>query len=111
VTLQAHQKAADYTLAKGRFGVFSMAFGSLMLLEAWLLAGLAILLGVALALAALMLTSHWLAQARSFVLAPLDWPAETGWALATAFAVATLAALLPAWRAARMPIHDALAQG
>jgi putative ABC transport system permease protein len=85
--------------------------GILMLLEAWLLAGLAILLGVALALAALMLTSHWLAQARSFVLDPLDWPAEAGWALATAFAVATLAALLPAWRAARMPIHDALAQG
>jgi len=40
VTLQAHQRAADYTLAKGRFGVFSMAFGSLMLLGWTLLGGL-----------------------------------------------------------------------
>lgn len=85
--------------------------GGLLLLEAWLLAGLAILLGALLALAALALTSHWLAQARSFVLAPLDWPAEAGWAIAAALIVATLAALVPAWRAARMPIHDALAQG
>ncbi len=40
VTLQAHQRAADYTLAKGRFGLFSMAFGSLMLLGWTLLGGL-----------------------------------------------------------------------
>ncbi len=40
VTLQAHQRAADYTLAKGRFGLFSMAFGSLMLLAWTLLGGL-----------------------------------------------------------------------
>jgi putative ABC transport system permease protein len=85
--------------------------GGLLLLEAWLLAGLSIALGAGLALSALALTSHWLAQARSFVLAPLDWPAAAGWALVAALAVATLAALLPAWRAARMGIHDALAQG
>ena len=40
VTLQAHQRAADYTLAKGRFGLFSMAFGSLLLLGWTLLGGL-----------------------------------------------------------------------
>jgi STE24 endopeptidase len=40
VTLQAHQKAADYTLAKGRFGLFAMAFSTLMLLVWTLLGGL-----------------------------------------------------------------------
>jgi STE24 endopeptidase len=40
VTLQAHQRAADYTLAKGRFGLISTAFGSLVLLGWTLLGGL-----------------------------------------------------------------------
>jgi ABC-type lipoprotein release transport system permease subunit len=31
--------------------------------------------------------------------------------LVLAWAVATAAALLPAWRASRMQVHDALAQG
>ena len=40
VTLQAHQKAADYTLVKGRFGLLSAAFGSAVLLGWTLLGGL-----------------------------------------------------------------------
>ena len=40
VSLQAHQKAADYTLAKGRLGLLSMAFGTLVLLSWTLLGGL-----------------------------------------------------------------------
>jgi STE24 endopeptidase len=40
VTLQAHQRAADYTLAKGRLGLFSTAFASLVLLSWTLLGGL-----------------------------------------------------------------------
>jgi STE24 endopeptidase len=40
VTLAAHQRAADYTLAKGRFGLLSMAFGSIVLLGWTLLGGL-----------------------------------------------------------------------
>ena len=40
VTLQAHQKAADYTLAKGRFGLLATAFGSAVLLGWTLLGGL-----------------------------------------------------------------------
>ncbi len=43
VSLQAHQKAADYTLAKGRFGLITMAFGTAMLLAWTLLGGLAAL--------------------------------------------------------------------
>ena len=40
VTLQAHQRAADYTLAKGRFGLWTTALGSAMLLGWTLLGGL-----------------------------------------------------------------------
>ena len=40
VTLEAHRKAADYTLAKGRFGLLATAFGSAVLLGWTLLGGL-----------------------------------------------------------------------
>jgi STE24 endopeptidase len=40
VTAAAHQKAADYTLAKGRFGLLSLAVGSAVLLGWTLLGGL-----------------------------------------------------------------------
>jgi STE24 endopeptidase len=39
-TLEAHQKAADYTLVKGRFGLLSMAVGAAALLGWTLLGGL-----------------------------------------------------------------------
>lgn len=40
VTPEAHRKAADYTLAKGRFGILSTAFSSAVLLGWTLLGGL-----------------------------------------------------------------------
>ena len=40
VTLAAHQKAADYTLARGRFGLLATAFGAAVLLGWTLLGGL-----------------------------------------------------------------------
>ena len=40
VTLQAHQKAADYTLAKGRFGMLELAVGTALLMGWTLLGGL-----------------------------------------------------------------------
>jgi STE24 endopeptidase len=40
ITLPAHHKAADYTLAKGRFGLLTMAFGAAVLLGWTLLGGL-----------------------------------------------------------------------
>jgi STE24 endopeptidase len=40
VTLPAHQKAADYTVAKTRFGLLEMAFGAAVLLAWTLLGGL-----------------------------------------------------------------------
>jgi len=46
IPLAAHQKAADYTLAKGRFGLLSMAFAAAVLLGWTLLGGLDALNGV-----------------------------------------------------------------
>jgi putative ABC transport system permease protein len=83
----------------------------LLLLEAWLLAAVAVAAGAGIALAAAALVTRALAQARSFDLSLAHWPAEVGWVLLAAFVVATLAALLPAWRASRMPVHETLAQG
>src|SRR5437764_12244707 len=40
ITLAAHQKAADYTLAKSRFGLLGMAFGAAVLVGWTLLGGL-----------------------------------------------------------------------
>ena len=40
VSLEAHHKAADYTLARGRFGLISMAFGTVVLVAWTLLGGL-----------------------------------------------------------------------
>jgi STE24 endopeptidase len=40
IALAAHQKAADYTLAKGRFGLLTMAWGAAVLLGWTLLGGL-----------------------------------------------------------------------
>ena len=40
ISLAAHQRAADYTLAKGRFGLLSMAFGAVVLLGWTLLGGI-----------------------------------------------------------------------
>jgi STE24 endopeptidase len=46
VSLAAHQKAADYTLAKGRFSLLSMAFSTAVVLGWTLLGGLDALNGV-----------------------------------------------------------------
>jgi len=43
IPLAAHQKAADYTLAKGRFGLLTTAFGAAVLLGWTLLGGLDLL--------------------------------------------------------------------
>lgn len=40
VSLDAHRKAADYTVARSRFGLFSTAFGALLLIGWTLLGGL-----------------------------------------------------------------------
>lgn len=83
----------------------------LLLAEAWLLAATALAAGFALGLIAVHLVGAWLAQARSFALTPSAWAPELALVVAAALATATIAALVPAWRAARMDVHATLAQG
>jgi len=49
ITLESHQKAADYTIAKARFGLIELAWGSAVLLAWTLLGGLDLLNKVLLA--------------------------------------------------------------
>ena len=58
VTLAAHQKAADYTLARGRFGLLALAFDAAVLLGWTLLGGLNALNGWVLA-ASQVLPDSW----------------------------------------------------
>ena len=81
VPLTSHQKAADYTLAKGRFGLLSAAFGSAVLLAWTLLGGLDLLNAVLrdAVLPAWGATAYQLALLAAFTLLgavielPLDW--------------------------------------
>jgi len=83
----------------------------LLLLEAWLLAGVALALGLALGAAAVAVVDSWLAEARAFSLSATEIGPAMGWVVVVALAVATLAAVLPAWRAARMNVSRVLAMG
>lgn len=58
VTLAAHQKAADYTIARARFGLLALAFNAAVLLGWTLLGGLQLLNGWALA-ASQLLPEAW----------------------------------------------------
>ncbi|MBI3349632.1 MAG: M48 family metallopeptidase [Burkholderiales bacterium] len=61
VTLAAHQKAADYTMARGRFGLLALAFNAAVLLGWTLLGGLNALNGWVLA-ASQSLPGSWQAM-------------------------------------------------
>jgi putative ABC transport system permease protein len=92
-----------YDLAIMRLlGASRARIAALLLIEAWLLAAVALAAGFALALLALYVVGAWLAQARSFVLTPLTWTPGLALVVASALATATFAALVPAWRASRM---------
>jgi STE24 endopeptidase len=75
VSAQAHRKAADYTLAKGRFGLLQHALGATVLLGWTLLGGLDALNG-------------WLLQAALPTFGPL------GYQIALVMAFAAIAALI-----------------
>jgi putative ABC transport system permease protein len=101
-----------YDLAIMRLlGASRARVAALLLVEAWLLAATALAAGFALGLLAVQVVGAWLAQARSFALTPFAWTPELALVVAAALAAATIAALVPAWRASRMDVHAALAQG
>lgn len=83
----------------------------LMMLEAWMLAAMAMVLGLVIGLGAVAVVGYWLAAARAFTLSAAEFVPALGATALVALAVATLAAALPAWRASRMNVASTLAQG
>jgi len=83
---------------------------ALMLFEAWLLALIAVMAGLLIGLVAVAVVANWLAQARAFTVTAHVTP-ELLWIAIVALLIATIAALLPAWRAGRMDVAQTLAKG
>ncbi len=83
----------------------------LMMLEAWLLAAMALVSGLAIGLGAVAVVGRWLAAARAFTLSASELAPALAVTVLVALAVTTLAAALPAWRASRMDVARTLAQG
>ena len=112
VTLFNALEERRYDIAIMRLvGASSTRVAGLLLLEAWLLAGVALALGLALGVAAVAVVGSWLAEARAFSLSASAIGPAMGLVVTVALAVATLAAVLPAWRAARMDVSRVLAMG
>jgi putative ABC transport system permease protein len=110
VTLYNALEERRYDIAIMRLlGASRARIVGLMLLEAWLLAVVAIVFGLVVGLVAVMVMSHRLAQARTVSLSAEITP-ELLWIGIVALAVATIAALLPAWRAGRMDVAQTLAR-
>jgi putative ABC transport system permease protein len=111
VTLYNALEERRYDIAIMRLlGASRGRIAGLMLLEAWLLAFVAIMVGLLIGLVAVAVVAHWLTQARAFAVSAHVTP-ELLWIGIVAFLIATIAALLPAWRAGRMDVAQTLAKG
>jgi putative ABC transport system permease protein len=112
VTLYNALEERRYDIAIMRLlGASRARVGMLLLIEAWLLAVVALLAGLAISLAAVAVVGGWLAQSRAFAVSPSALTADLLWIAIVAVAAATLAAAIPAWRASRMEIAETLARG
>jgi putative ABC transport system permease protein len=112
VTLYNALEERRYDIAVMRLlGASRGRIAAMLVLEAWLLALFALLAGLGIGLGAVAAAGRWLAQARAFVVSPAALAPELVWIAIVAVAAATLAAVLPAWRASRMDIADTLARG
>lgn len=112
VTLLSALEERRYDISIMRLlGASRARVAAMLMLEAWLFAAAAVVLGVVLGLAAVAIVGHWLAQSRAFVLSVVDLTPELLSVVVAAWLVATLAAALPAWRASRMRVAETLARG
>ena len=112
VTLFNALEERRYDIAIMRLlGASQARVAGLLLLEAWLLAFIAVVLGLSLGLGAVALVSQWLTQARAFTLTVSASGPVLGLVVGLAMVVATLAAAVPTWRASRMDVSRTLAQG
>jgi putative ABC transport system permease protein len=111
VTLYNALEERRYDIAIMRLlGASRGRIAGLMLFEAWLLAFIAMIVGLLIGLIAVAVVAHWLSQARAFTVTAHVTP-ELLWIGIVAFLIATIAALLPAWRAGRMDVAQTLAKG
>jgi putative ABC transport system permease protein len=111
VTLYNALEERRYDIAIMRLlGASRSRIAVLMMLEAWLLALVAIVVGLLIGLVAVALVSYWLTQARALSVTAHVTP-DLLWIGIVALLVATIAALLPAWRAGRMDVAQTLAKG
>jgi putative ABC transport system permease protein len=112
VTLYNALEERRYDIAIMRLlGASRARVGTLLLIEAWLLAVVALLAGLAIGLAAVAVVGGWLAQSRAFAVSASALTSDLLWIAIVAIAAATLAAAIPAWRASRMDIAETLARG
>lgn len=112
VTLYSALEDRRYDIAIMRLlGASPARIATLLLLEAWLMALAATIVGLLLGLGAVAAVGHWLAESRAFTISVWDIGPSLLWIGAVAFCVATIAAALPAWRASRMEVAHTLAQG
>jgi putative ABC transport system permease protein len=112
VTLYSALEERRYDIAIMRLlGASRGHVAGLLLLEAWLLALAATMLGLMLGLSAVAVVGQWLAQSRALPVSPWEFTPQLLWIGIVSLGVATLAALLPAWRASRMEVAQTLAQG
>ena len=112
VTLYNALEERRYDIAIMRLlGASRARVGMLLMIESWLLAGIALIVGLAIGLAAVAVVGGWLAQSRAFTVSPMALVPELLWIGIVAMTAATLAAALPAWRASRMEIAGTLARG
>jgi putative ABC transport system permease protein len=111
VTLYNALEERRYDIAIMRLlGASRGRIAGLMLFEAWLLAFVAVIAGLLIGLVAVAVVAHWLTRARAFAVTPHVTP-ELLWIAIVALLIATIAALLPAWRAGRMDVAQTLAKG
>ncbi|MGZ9029739.1 MAG: ABC transporter permease [Burkholderiaceae bacterium] len=112
VTLYNALEERRYDIAVMRLlGASRARVAMLLLIEAWLLAAVALIAGLAIGLAGVAVVGGWLAQSRAFAVSPSTLTPELLWIGIVALGAATLAAAIPAWRASRMNIARTLTQG
>ena len=111
VTLYSALEERRYDIAIMRLlGASRLRIAGLLLLEAWLLALTAAITGMLMGLGAVAVVGHLMARSQSFPLAA-HVTADLLWIGIVALRTATVAALLPAWRAGRMDVAQTLAKG
>jgi putative ABC transport system permease protein len=112
VTLYSALEDRRYDIAIMRLlGASPGRIATLLLLEAWLMALAATVVGLLLGLGSVAAVGYWLAESRAFTISAWDVGPSLLWIGVVAFCVATIAAVLPAWRASRMAVAHTLAQG